>query len=524
MSFRKSRFSRRQLLEYASMLAVGSFFCPVRQTYANRAINFTAYPFKLGVASGDPVSEGIVLWTRLAPDPYDLIALPQQSIPVAWQVAEDEKMRKVVQSGTSFAHAEHAHSVHVEVHGLKPDREYFYCFIAGKEKSPVGRTRTLPLMGKRLQDFRFAFASCQDFTNGYFAAYHDMVRQDPQLIVHTGDYIYESIYKDGVRRIPVPVAITLDDYRLLHACYKLDPHLQEAHAAAPWLLIWDDHEVENDWGGNYSESISDPERFLKRKTAAIKAYCEHLPLRLSTRRQRSGVRIHQRTAIGDLIEFNLLDCRQYRDQPPCQDETGHAPIQLRHCSEALSHDRSMLGLEQEDWLRQGLGHSGAKWNTLVQSTYMAPFDYVQGADTGYKTDGWDGYAASRQRILDMIVNKHIENPVSIGGEIHAFYAGVVNADAFDFYSPPALSEVLCTSISSGGGGDQRYTETLDLFSENPFARFFENRVRGYALCNVNHRRWHTALRAIEDVQDPTSPGSTLKELVIEAGKVEVSPV
>ena len=522
MSFRKSRFSRRQLLKYASMLAVGSFFCPVRQTYASRSINFTDYPFKLGVASGDPVSEGIVLWTRLAPDPYDLIALPQQSIPVAWQVAEDEKMRKMVQSGTSFAHAEHAHSVHVEVHGLKPDREYFYCFIAGKEKSPVGRTRTLPLMGKRLQDFRFAFVSCQDFTNGYFAAYHDMVRQDPQLIVHTGDYIYESIYKDGVRRIPVPVAITLDDYRLLHACYKLDPHLQEAHAAAPWLLIWDDHEVENDWGGSYSESIADPEQFLNRKTAAIKAYCEHLPLRLSTRMRHGRLRIHQRLGVGDLIEFNLLDCRQYRNRPPCQDETGHVLPQIRPCAEALSHDRSMLGWEQEDWLRRGFGISGAKWNTLVQTTYMAPFDYVKGADTGYKTDGWDGYAASRQRILDMIVNKGIKNPISIGGEIHAFYAGVVNANAFDFDSPPVLSEVVCTSISSGGGGDQRYRETLDLFSENPFARYFENRVRGYALCNVSHKRWHTALRAVEDVQDPASPGSTLQELVIEAGKVDVS--
>lgn len=503
------------------MLAVGSFFCPVRQSLASQSINFIDYPFKLGVASGDPVPEGFVLWTRLAPDPYDLTALPPQSVPVAWRVAEDEQMRKVVQSGTSLAHAEHAHAVHVEVHGLEPDREYFYCFIADKEKSPVGRTRTLPLPGRHLRDFRFAFASCQDFTNGYFAAYHDMVRQDPQLIVHTGDYIYESIYKDGVRRIPVPVAMTLDDYRLLHACYKLDNHLQGAHAAAPWLLIWDDHEVENDWGGSYSESISDPEEFLRRKTAAIKAYCEHLPLRLSTRRRPDGVRIYKRTVIGDLIEFNLLDCRQYRDLPPCRDETGRAPLQIKSCKEALSDERSMLGREQEDWLRRGFGNSGAKWNTLVQSTYMAPFDYVKGADTGYKTDGWDGYAASRQRILDMIVNKRIKNPVSVGGEIHAFYGGVVNASAFDFASPSVLSEVLCTSISSGGGGDKRYRETLDLFSENSFARFFENRVRGYALCNVNHQRLHTTLRKIKDVQDPTSPGSTLKELVIEAGKVDV---
>ena len=506
------------------MLAVGSFISPVRQVLASPSINFTDYPFKLGVASGDPVTDGFVLWTRLAPEPYDLTALPQTSIPVAWLVAEDEKMRKVVQSGTSLAHGEHAHSVHVEVHGLQPDREYFYCFIAGKEKSPVGRTRTLPWAGKRLQDFRFAFASCQDITNGYFAAYRDLVQQDPQLIVHTGDYIYESIYKEGVRRIPVPVAMTLDDYRLLHACYKLDPHLQEAHAAAPWLLIWDDHEVENDWGGSYSESISDPEKFLRRKTAAIKTYYEHMPLRLSAKLQRGRSRVHQRSVIGDLIEFNLLDCRQYRDRPPCLDETGRAPLQFRRCAEALSHDRSMLGREQEAWLRRGFGTSGTKWNTLVQTTYMAPFDYVKGADTGYKTDGWDGYAASRQRILDMIVNKHIDNPVSIGGEIHAFYAGVVNANAFDLASPPVLSELVCTSVSSGGGGDERYHNTLDLFSENPFARFFENRVRGYALCNVNHQRWHTEFRAIADVQDPNSPGSSLKELVIEAGKVDVLSV
>ena len=518
----RNKLSRRQLLEYASVLAMCSFVSPVRHAYANQSINFIDYPFKLGVASGDPVTEGIVLWTRLAPDPYDLTSMPQQSIPVVWQIAEDEKMRKVVQSGTSFAHAEHAHSLHVEVHGLKPDREYFYSFIAGKEKSPVGRTRTLPLLGKRLQDFRFAFASCQDITNGYFAAYHDMVRQDPRLIIHTGDYIYESIYRGEARRIPVPVAMTLRDYRLLHARYKLDPHLQQAHAAAPWLLIWDDHEVENDWGGSYSESISDPEEFLKRKTAAIKAYYEHLPLRLSTKMRRGRSRIHQRTVVGDLIEFNLLDCRQYRDRPPCQDEAGHVPYQIRPCEEALSQDRSMLGDEQERWLRLGYGHAGAKWNTLVQTTYMAPFDYISGADTGYKTDGWDGYAASRQRIIDLIVKKRISNPVAIGGEIHAFYAGVVNAKAFDFDSPPAISELVCTSISSGGGGDKRYHETLDLFSENPSARFFENRVRGYALCNVNHRRWHTALRMIEDVQNPTSPGSTLKELVIEAGKVDVN--
>jgi alkaline phosphatase D len=517
----KNTFSRRQLLHYASALAIGSFAGPVRHACASDSTKFADYPFKLGVASGDPLTEGFVLWTRLAPHPYDLTAMPQQSVPVTWQVAEDELMLKLVRSGTGFAHAEHAHSLHIEVQGLKPDREYFYRFIAGKEESPIGRTRTLPLLGTHLNDFRFAFASCQDISNGYFAAYHDMVKQDPRLIVHTGDYIYEGVYRDGGRRIPVPEAMTLEDYRLLHARYKLDPQLQEAHAATPWLLIWDDHEVENDWGGSYSESISDPEQFLKRKTAAIKAYYEHLPLRLSSIMRHGQSRIYQRTVVGDLIEFNLLDCRQYRDQPPCKEEDGRVPSQIQPCEEALSEERSMLGREQERWLRRGFGHAGVKWNTLVQTAYMAPFDYIQGADRGYKTDGWDGYAATRQRILDLIVDKGISNPIALGGEIHAFYAGIVNAKAFDFDSPAALSELVCTSLTSSGGGEERYKKTIDLFSENPFARFFENRVRGYTLCDVNHQRWHATLRMIENVQDPNSSGSTLKELVIEDGVVDV---
>ena len=514
-------FKRRQLLQYASALAISSFANPIRLAFANEPIKFTDYPFKLGVASGDPVTEGFVLWTRLAPNPYDLTLLPQRSIPVRWEVAEDEKLQKLVQTGTGLAHADNAHSVHVEVQGLKPDREYFYRFIVGKEESAIGRTRTLPLIGKHLDNFRFAYASCQDITNGYFSAYKDMVEQNPQLIIHTGDYIYEGIYRDGGRRIPVSEAISLQDYRYLYGRYKLDPHLQQAHAAAPWLMIWDDHEVENDWGGDYSESMSDPEQFLKRKTAAIKAYYEHMPLRLSARMSRGESRIYQRTIVGDLLEFNLLDCRQYRSQPPCKDEKGHAPRYIKPCQEALSEDRSMLGLDQEKWLRRGFGHAASKWNTLVQTAPMAPFDFKQGEGVSYKMDGWDGYAATRQRILDLIVNKQISNPVAIGGEIHACYAGVVHAKAFDFDSPPVLNELMCTSITSGGGGDERYDKTMDLFSENTFARYFENRFRGYTLCDVSHKQWQATLRSVKNVKDPDSSCSTLRKLTIEAGVVDV---
>lgn len=517
---RNRLLTRRQLLHYASVLAAQSFF-NVPQAIAKSAKGMTDYPFKLGIASGDPSSEGFVLWTRLVADIYDAESLPASNIPVVWQVSDSENMKTVIQSGTVHAKPDNAHSVHVEVYGLKPDREYFYRFICGGEDSPIGRTRTLPLLGANITQFKFAFASCQDISNGYFAAYRDMLKQDPKLIIHTGDYIYESIYKDGVRRIPVANALTLSDYRNLYSRYRLDSHLQAAHAACPWLSIWDDHEVENDWGGHYSESIRDQELFLQWKIAAFKAYYEHMPLRLYSRYTRGSARIYQRTQVGNLLEFNLLDCRQFRDPPPCRDDKGQVINYTPLCDEAKSTSRSMLGEEQEAWLLRGYGTSGASWNTLVQTAPIGPFDFKKGEGTIYKMDGWDGYVSTRQRIIDHIDKNKVRNPVAIGGEIHAFYAGVINKDPFDGDSPAVLSELISTSISSGGG-DQRYQQTNEQFSENTFARFFENRFRGYMLCEVNHKEWNSTMRVVDNVNDPASSVNTLNTLTIKDGIVDVN--
>ena len=513
--------SRRKLLIQASALAASSFVQPVVNASPNGKIKFSDYPFKLGVASGDPVTDGFVLWTKLSTAPLEIGSIPPVSIPVRWEISTDRKFNKIAQAGTALAHPEHGHSVHVEVSGLPADDSYFYRFIAGGVVSDIGRSRTLPIIGMHLDSFKFAFASCQDISNGYFSAYRDMVEQEPSLVIHTGDYIYEGVYRDGGRRIPVPEAISLEDYRLLYARYKMDPDLQSAHANIPWIMVWDDHEVENDWGGQFSESTNDPKEFLKRKTAAMKAYYEHLPLRLSSRLRRGESRIYKRTLIGNLVEFNLLDCRQYRDTPPCRKD-GIVPNFIdSSCVEALADERSMLGSKQERWLRRGFGHQGVKWNTLVQTAYMAPFDYIEGTTKGFKTDGWDGYAASRQRILDLISDKKIKNPVAIGGEIHASYAGVVNQKAFDFESPAVLSELICTSISSGGGGDERYNKTMGLFEENPFARYFENRMRGYTMCHIDHDKWVSSLRVSSNVRDPKATFSTHQDLVIENGVVDI---
>jgi len=516
--------SRRKLLAQASAAAVSSFLTPVVAASSNENVKFSDYPFKLGIASGDPVTDGFVLWTKLCTAPFEFGSLPPVSIPVKWQVASDEKFRKVERFGTTYAHFEHGHSVHVEVSGLPANRPFFYRFIAGGIVSETGQTLTLPVVGTHLENFRFAYASCQDISNGYFAAYRDMVEQSPSLVIHTGDYIYEGVYRDGGRRIPVPEAFSLEDYRSLYTRYKLDPDLQKAHAKIPWLMIWDDHEVENDWGGQFSESEPDAKIFLKRKTAAIKAYYEHLPLRLSTRLRRGESRIYSRTLLGDLAEFNLLDCRQYRDIPPCRNDSGEVPRYIDSCTEAMSDERSMLGSVQERWLKRGFGYQGMKWNTLVQTAYMAPFDYIEGKEKGLKTDGWDGYAASRQRVLDLIVNKEIPNPIALGGEIHAAYAGVVNKDAYDFESPAVLTELICTSISSGGGGEERYQQTLRLFDENPFARYFDNRQRGYTLCDLDHSEWVSSLRVSSNGRDPNATFSTLNKLVVENGVVDVHVV
>lgn len=489
---------------------------------AEAPAKFTDYPFKLGVASGDPLPDGLVIWTRLMPIPFDPNGAGTAPITVRWQVAEDESFSEIAQSGAVIAYRENAHAVHAEVMGLRPERQYFYRFIAGGEESPKGRAFTLPEPGKHVAQFRFALASCQSFTDGYYAAYRDMVATDPRLIIHAGDYIYEQDWVGGMRRLPVPEALDLAGYRSLYAAYKLDPLLQGAHAAAPWLSIWDDHEVENDWGGDYSQDGLDPEAFMRRKAAAFKARFEHMPVRLGTRPIKGKVQLYQRSVVGDLLQFDLLDCRQFRDNPACMGNPRTFRSFTEMCDQATDGGRSMLGRQQESWLYRGLGTFGAKWNTLVQTTMLSPFDFAAGGTGAYDMDGWDGFSTSRQRLLDTIASKKISNPVSLGGNIHAYYTGVIGRQALDKGSKPLVSEIVGTSISSSGGGDDRHKNTLAQFGENPGSRFFDNRKRGYVLCDVSHKRWDNQFRVIEDVRDKNSKASTLATATIEDGIVDVN--
>jgi alkaline phosphatase D len=473
-----------------------------------------AYPFTLGVASGDPDHRSVVLWSRLAPDPYNDRVLTKP-VEVSWRIAHDRKMTKTVQSGIVWALPEHAHCVHVEAGGLDADREYFYRFECDGYRSRLGRTRTLPLPGAKLDRLTIASTSCQNYSDGYFTAYRDIVERDPNLVVHTGDYIYES-GRGTVRSDPIPEAITLSDYRAMHAHYKSDEDLQRAHAMLPWLLIWDDHEVVNDWGPRHrfpsrpTRELSF-EEYLVRKEGAIKAYFEHMPFRLSSKLKAGNIRLYDRITIGDLLELNLLDTRQYRDAPACElNERRHfAP-----CRDSRDPARTLLGRLQEEWLLSGFGTTGAQWNTFIQTTVMAPCDLAPGPARRFEGDGWESYPANRQRILDMISAQKVQNTVSIGGNIHAFYAGTVHADPDDTSSEPLINEFISTSVSATGGGDERYNDVNGRADENPSMRYFENRKRGYLWCDVQRSSWRTEFRAIDDITTPNANTTTINEITV----------
>ena len=334
-------------------------------------------PFTLGVASGDPAPDGIVLWTRLAPEPADPLSLGSRSIPVGWRVATDDQMHNVVARGTAVAPSQLAHSVHVEVDGLKPGRDYFYQFDLRDEESRVGHFRTAPGPNEMAGQVRFAFATCQDWPSGYYTAYRDMVQNDLDVVLHLGDYTYEYAIGNTTRRgIPVPAGFgeateDLRTYRLRHTLYKLDPDLQAAHAKFPFAVIWDDHEVANDYSGLAPEYASPSPEFTAKRAAAYQAYYEHMPIRSEfATKPNPGLRIYPQFRFGKLAEFSMLDDRQYRTDNPCGD--GEA---LR-CQDALTGNYTMLGRDQERWLAQNLRRSSARWNIIGQQLLIAELEHT----------------------------------------------------------------------------------------------------------------------------------------------------
>ncbi|MEC4813205.1 MAG: alkaline phosphatase [Scytonema sp. PMC 1069.18] len=507
-----TKLKRRRLLIGAGGLTAGA----IASQWTHRVLaqtGFSDYPFSLGVASGDPLPDSVILWTRLAPNPLNGGGMPPVNVEVQWQVAEDENMRKVVQQGTATATPQFAHSVHVDVRGLHPERWYWYQFKIGNETSPIGRTRTAPALDARVAQFRFAFANCQDWQNGYYTAYHHLAQEDLDLVVHLGDYIYEyGPQPGGPRQHNSPEIVTLEDYRNRHALYKTDPNLQAAHAAFPWIVTWDDHEVENNYAGLIPEENQSSQAFVVRRANAYQAYYEHMPLRPSSMPIGFYLQLYRRFTFGNIAQFNVLDTRQYRTDQPCDD--GLKP----RCPEALAPSATLTGTAQEQWLFQGLTESQARWNVIAQQVMMGEYDFNPLPNQQlFNMDQWDGYVAARDRLFQFIQEQKPNNPVVITGDIHSSWVHDLKANFDNPSSPTVGTEFVGTSISSDFP-EQFIASVEAALSDNPHTKFFDGKYRGYVRCHLTQNTWQSDYRIVSTIKEQNAIVSTLASFVVQNGQ------
>lgn len=510
---------RRDFLKGLAAIGAAAAMPPTAGTAGARRPSFTRDPFQLGVASGDPDSQGVALWTRLAPEPLQGGGMSADPVEVRWEVSEDEGMRRIVRSGKSTATADWAHSVHVEVDGLKPDRWYWYRFHAGDAVSPVGRTRTMPPEDALPERLRFAFASCQHYETGLFTAYEHMAKEELDLVVHLGDYIYEAAGSAGkVRRHAGPKLTQLDHYRTRYAQYKSDPALRGMHAAAPWIVTWDDHEFANNCAGFISELGSDdPAEYRQRRAHAYQAYWEHMPLRRRSIPRGPFLKLYRRLPFGRLAEFMVMDTRQYRTDQPNGDG-------LKPSSPEQTDPRgTLMGTEQREWLFDRLGSSRGAWNILAQQVMMARVDRKEGPEEGFSMDQWPGYEHERRMLLRFMKERKVANPVVLTGDIHTHWANELGGDLDGAGGMPSAVELVGTSISSGGDGSPRPAYLEQLKRENPIVKY-HSAQRGYVRCDVTRAAWRADFRVMDQVTRPGGGIRTGASFLVEAGRPRLEQI
>ncbi|MBT9506730.1 alkaline phosphatase D family protein [Rhodoferax sp.] len=520
---------RRRLLQLAGASAM-ALWLP-RSAWSQPRL--TSNPFTLGVASGSPTHDSVVLWTRLHGPGLLGASLGREPITVQWQVAHDDKFARIVLSGQAIASPELAHSVHVEVAGLEPDRWYFYRFMVGDAVSPVGRTRTFPKADAAVARLRLGYASCQKWEDGYFTAWRHMREENLDAVMFLGDYIYEYTGRSSKVRIPSGGwVLSLDDYRQRYALYRGEADLQAMHATCPWLMTWDDHEVQNDYAGLQAGDSgmtdpSSPANFAARRAAAYQAYYEHMPIRASVLTKAvaglaSGaeMRIYSRLQYGRLASLYLLDARQYKDPQACTkgNGLGSSTVNPAQCPSWNDPKRSMLGLPQEQWLSNELAKTQSRdsgWNVVGQQTLLGQRDFKPGPGQTLWNDGWDGYSAARMRLTDSLRKHSVANPVLLGGDVHENWVGHIKADYADVNSVSVGVEFCGTSITSRSGGNAKTAERL---AENPHFVFADAERKGYGVVEFTPKELTTTLRVVDDVTSRDTRIETLAQFSVQSGR------
>ena len=524
MTQRDERFehTRRQLIRKFGAAAGVFIAVPLltRESFAQAPFSFSSDPFQLGIAAGDPAADGFVIWTRLAPRPFEMgFGMSNQPVEVDWEVAADDKFASIVRSGKEIASPLLGHSVHAEVTGLQPDRPYWYRFRAGGAQSPQGKAKTAPVAGAPFGHVKFAVAGCQNFPTGFFSAYKHLVAEEPDFVFCYGDYIYEGGGGNQPVDVTSPLAArrhfageiySVDDYRRRYAQYKSDADLRAAHAAAAWWTVWDDHETENNWASEWDENGSPPELFKFRRAAAAQAYYENMPLRKTSLPVGSAIQLYRRAVYGDLMDFNLLDTRQFRSNQPCNDKA-------EGCTDVAQPKAEFMGRTQEDWLFKGFAASKAKWRCIAQQVMMMDLDRDPAPNkVRYNIDSWAGYRTPRERVLSHIRDKKVSNVVVLTGDEHVNFAGELHVDGKKPGPKPVAVEFVSTSITSAGDGQDANDNAKAMDVANEQLKFI-NQQRGYVICDVTKERWETTFRVIDKVTTPGGAISTRKKFVVEPG-------
>jgi alkaline phosphatase D len=514
---------QRQLSRSALALAIAPWLHAVAATpQAQVARAWRHNPFALGVASGRPLYDAVILWTRLLIHDDDRLATDTEAVAVTVEVFADSELKRRVYQGEVVTNATRGHAVHAPVRGLQPDRAYWYRFRQGNATSTVGHTRTLPGLNADVKSLRLALASCQHYEQGHYVAHQEIANQSLDFVLFVGDYIYESSNPQyAVRSHGSDEPKTLAQYRKRYELYKSDPALQAAHAAHPWVLMWDDHEVVNDYANDQDRRYTPAAEFLQRRAAAYQAYFEHQPLWLGPdAKQPSDLRLYDQFVWGKLAELWTLDCRQYRSPQACRDPLRGGGRMVMQCSELDAPERTMLGDVQERWLDQGLRRTTRTWKLLAQATQISSTSVPTPVGRSTWNDAWDGYPEARRRLLQTIVDAKLSNVVTLGGDVHMNVAAQLRLQPNDPNSPIVASEIVTTSITSRGMGDKVLSVIRD---NNPDLLHARADERGYTLVQVTPDAVRCDFRTTAFPAGSSPILKTQASFVVERGVAGIKP-
>jgi len=509
MAFNRRTFLR-QGMHVTTLLAASTLSASALG--ATRLARVTANPFYLGVASGDPRPDSVVIWTRLARETLGNALSSNEPVAVDYEIAETANFSTIYRKGSAAALPELGYSVHLDLQGLNPGKEYYYRWMLGGEVSNVGRTKTAPALDATTESFRFGFASCQQYEHGYFTALDHMAKERFDLIVHLGDYIYEETWgANNVRHHNAPEIYTLDDYRARYELYKQDPDLQAAHASAPWAVTWDDHEVDDNYANAIAVDEQTPKQLLIRRAAAYQAFYEFMPIRLPSGRQGASMQIYRPLQFGTLMDMIILDTRQYRNDQACGD--GMKPS----CDQHREPNRTLLGEAQKDWLFKRLRTSGSTWNVMAQQVMMGRLlRRNEQEEEMFLMDIWDGYPDERDELLARLKSAQTPNPIVLTGDIHSNWVNNILSDFSNESSEVIATEFVGTSITSGGDGSDASNTAAQTLSDNSHVKFY-NRQRGYVSCYLSKDLWQSDYKILDKVSEPGHPIRTRASFVVEAG-------